>query len=410
MKHLIILRKQYSKLLMRELVIMLMIVFILFSLLGALSPLFHAILSNRYVSSSLPDNTIYFYPSDRVLTSIMMSDTEAENGPQQSMEKQIDSISDEITASGVGQTTDVYMIGSDGSNTGRDTVFIGYNDDLIDFASLPLEQGTWLSEHKQDEAVPIVVGGAFRDKDHMRVGEHMTVCFAADDSKTDCVVAGILNKDDMYFNISSGETDISTYSIASLYKWEQEDTAAFDNGIIIFPSSRVGNRLSDYSPGYLFFFDEGQNPSSQANILSYLNKYGHSSTIPEMMKNRYLRTVSVNNSDVVTSFSLFVFCILGLGGYTILMLEKNARVMQIYRICGMTKTYGTGIKIFTVALLVVLPSGLTLTRLQGRLEAFWVLNGVVYLCFVAALILILLPSIIYCICTDKHQTMMRRKE
>ncbi len=410
MKHLIVLGKQYSRLLIRELVIMLMIVFILFSLFGALSPLFYSITLNRHVSSALPDNAIYFYPSTRILSSILMSDSLDTEKEQQSLEELIDSIADVFAVSGIGKTR-AYGIGRDSSGTGRDTEFVGYNDDLIDFTSLPLAEGTWLSEHKEEEAVPIVVGGAFRDQDHLCVGDSMTVDFAADGNKTDCIVVGILNQDDMYFNIGAGETRPSTLSLAKLYRWEQDDPAAFDTGILIFPSSRVEERLLGItSPGCLFFFEGKQDQSSQADLLSALEQYGHSGALPSMIQNEYMRIVHTYNGNMVTAFSLFLFCILGLGGYTILMLEKNTRSVQIYRACGMTKAYGTGLEIFSIAFLVILPTCLTITQLKSRLESFFVLNGTVYLCFVLILVLILLPSVIYCVLAGKYQTMMRRKE
>lgn len=410
MKHLVVLGKQYSRLLIRELVLMLMIVFILFSLFGALSPLFYSITLNRHVSSALPDNAIYFYPSARIVSSILMPDTLDTENEQQSLEELINSVADKFAVSGIGKTC-AYGIGRDNSGTGRDTNFVGYNDDLINFTSLPLDDGTWLSEHMEEEAVPIVVGGAFRDQDHLCVGDRLSVDFRVDGSKTDCIVVGILNKDDMYFDLSAGETEPSTLSLAKLYRWEQDDPAAFDTGILIYPSSKVEESLWRItSPGCLFFFEGKQDQSSQADILSSLNQYGHSSVIPAMIKSEYMRIVHVYNGDMVTSFSLFIFCILGLGGYTILMLERNARVTQIYRACGMTKAYGTGLEMISVALLVILPACLTLTQLQNRLESYAVLNGVVYLCFVIMLVLILLPSVIYCICAGKFQTMMRRKE
>lgn len=416
MKHLIILGKQYSKLLIRELVIMLMIVFIMFSLLDALSPLFHAITTNQYVLSALPDNTVYFYPSNRILSLFMMpSDSQLAwmktSDNESSLEQKIDSITEEIAADGIGKTIS-YGIGGISSNTGRDTLFVGYNDDLIDFVSLPLAAGAWLSEHKDEDAVPIVVGGAFRDQDHLQVGDHISPDFAGDGSgQTDCIVVGILNKDDMYLSIEAGETEPSTFSLATLYKWEQNDSAALNKGIIIFPGDRVEKpQEAFYSAGRLFFFNEGQDTSGQEEILSTLNRYGHSKTIPEMIRNRYLRTVSINNNDVVISFSLFLFCILGLGGYTILMLEKNTRIMQIYRICGMTKAYGTGMEVLSIALMIIIPACLSLTQLKSRVGTFEVLNGMVYLCFVMILILILLPSVLYCICAGKHRSMMLRKE
>ena len=408
MKHLIVLRKQYSRLFLRELVIMLMIVFILLALYGALSPLFYSITLNRYISSVLPENTVYFNPSDRISYWIIMKPRDNET-ELQSLEAMIDGMADEFGISGIGKTRE-YGIGRDWSGTGRDTNFIGYNDDLIEHVSLPLAEGTWLSEHKEDEAVPVVVGGAFRDQDHLRVGDHLSIDFAANGSKTDCVVVGVLNEDDMYLRIAAGATKPNTNSLASLYRWQQDDPEAFHEGILIFPSARVEELLLGFpSPGCLFFFDGEQEPSEQAALLSELDQYGHSGTLPSLIRNEYRRFVDVYHGEMVTSFSLFLFCILGLGGYTILMLEKNTRTVQIYRVCGMTKTYGTGLEILSIALLVILPTCLTLLWLRGRLESFTILNGTVYLCFVLILVLVLLPSVIYCVVAGKNQTMMRRK-
>ena len=409
MKCLIVLRKQYSRFFLRELVIMLMVVFILLALYGALSPLFYSITLNRQVSSALPDNAIYFYPSQRILSSVVMNPFDSEN-EQRSLDAMIDGLADEFGVSGIGKTRS-YGIGRDWSGTGRDTEYIGYNDDLIEHASLPLAEGTWLDEHMDDEAVPVVVGGAFRDQDHLRVGDRLSIDFAADGVKTECVVVGILNEDDMYLSIGVGQTMPSTLSLATLYRWEWDDPEAFDTGILIFPSSRAEGRMLGFtSPGCLFFFDGGQNTSEREAMLSSLDRYGHSGVLPEMIKNEYMRIVAVYNGDMVTSFSLFIFCILGLGGYTILMLERNTRITQIYRVCGMTKAYGTGMEILSVALLVILPAILTLVRLRGSLESYTILNGTVYLCFVMILALILLPSAIYCILAGKRRSMMRRKE
>jgi hypothetical protein len=306
------------------------------------------------------------------------------------LETYLSKANSEIGALGIGK-----MRVFEGRYNNNGMRYIGYNDDMIKYATVPLSQGNWIEKNDSHE-IPIIVGGAFRYDKNTRVGDVLQLKLqAGSEREYSCRVTGILNNNDMYFDISYGATDPSLYSIAIIYQWMVN---TFDDGldyIVIYPFDSIeSNTEAEYSPGQLLFFEKNIDATALTKELNTGKRYGVYSLFSDMTNEQIARSLRLNNDSIVMSIALFLFCLFGLGGFSILSNVRNKRLNAIYRICGMTKTYAMVIKLSAIFMIVAFPAAISLINLPNRLDNFAMLTWPVYIAFAAALLLILIPSIL----------------
>lgn len=393
MKNFILILKQYTKSLVREGFLILLTFFIVLTLLDALSPLFYAMSLENTIKKSLPEDTAFFSPYDRMIQILMRP--YGDDGKREELEMYLEEVDVESNAVGIGRTCVFNATSS--HNPSQVIKFIGYNSDMIHYSNVPLMDGLWLSEYSSDEFFPIVIGGAFRDKFDIKVGDNITLDFELNNHEfTECKVVGILDKNDMYFELMPGGSKPDIYQLATIYQWAYNNVLPSTDAIVIFPFEKIKDNINlelfNYSSGKLLFF-KGMEQGDIANSMARYNNYGRCTSIDDMITNRYIKTIDVNSDNIVTAITLFIFCVLGLGGYIILIFARNKRTMQIYRICGMSKLRGIAIQIYSLLFLIGVPSLIAFLMLPFRLPAYAILTGWVYLIFVLVLVFILIPPI-----------------
>ena len=325
----------------------------------------------------------------------------------------IDTLSKEVNASGVIGVGRAFLFeNSQSEYTNNMVKYIGYNDDLIKNIHIPLEEGVWLSAAPQTQHVPIIVGGSFRDQNHLRVGDVIDLNLDPYSADTySCVIVGVLNHDDFYLDLAYGGTAPDANSVGVIYQWIYNNLVEATDALVIFPSERckeISDR--DYSPARLLFYPDDWNQQSVGDCLQALSQYGHYASLPQLESNDYQRVLYANREHVVTAISLFLFSLLSLGGYTILNLFNERRTMEIYHMCGMTKIRGAFIQIASTSLLIIIPAILALLSFPSLLETYAMLSWPAYATFAAVIVLLLIPPSLCSLSINLHLSNMIGKE
>ena len=402
MRFLSLLKYQYTKYGIKELFVMLLTGFIVITLMDAFSPLLYTLTVTQMAKESLPSKTAYFYPFDRITNILIESEGDEEK------ENALISCMAESTANsgalGVGQTS---VCRSEYSEAAAEIIYVGYNQDMIQYTTLPLLSGQWSDMDKASDEIPIVVGGAYRDRQNVALGDALQLGFALENGETyTCRVVGILNRNDMYFNLSYGESDPTVYSIAELHQWANNTQSDSTDYIVIYPTKPFEEIYDiEYSPGQLMFFED----NAQLDLLNTGERYGTYTTLDDMIKTQIKRTVYLNKSSIVTTIALFMFCLMGLGGYSLLSIVRHGKMMAVYRICGMRRSYQILLQLVAVFLMVAIPAGLSLMWVPRRLGNYAILNGTFCAVYASVLIIILLPPFLL-IMTGYHSSFEIRKE
>lgn len=402
MRFLSLLKYQYTKYGIKELFVMLLTGFIVITLMDALSPLLYTLTVTQMAKYSLPSKTAYFYPFDRI-TNILngfAGDDEKRNALIAYMAESTANSG----ALGVGKTN-VRRAGYNG--VAAETIYVGYNQDMIKYTTLPLLSGQWSDMDRATDEIPIVIGGAYRDRQNVALGDTLQLDFAIGNGETYiCRVVGILNSNDMYFNLSYGESDPTVYSIAELYQWLDNTHSDGTDYIVIYPTKPFEEIYDiEYSPGQLMFFED----NAQLDSLNMGKRYGTYTTLDDMIKTQVKRTVYLNKSSIVTTMALFMFCLMGLGGYSLLGIVRHGKMMAIYRICGMRRSYQTFLQVVAVFIMVAIPAGISLMWVPQRLGNYAMLNEIFYAVYAVVLMIILLPSVLL-IMTGYRSSFEIRKE
>lgn len=408
MKTALLLYKQYTRHFIKEAFLMVFAYFIILMLLYAVSPLFYTMSLNQSLKATLPANTVYFTPYDRMCNVLI-----GFYGTEEDRAELIDTLSKEVNASGaIGVGRAFLFENIQPEYTNNVVKYIGYNDDLIKNIQIPLEEGVWLSAAPQTQHVPIIVGGSFRDQNHLQVGDVIDLnldLYSADPYR--CVIVGVLNHDDFYLDLAYGGTAPDANSVGVIYQWIYNNLVEATDALVIFPSECCKEMSDkDYSPARLLFYPDDWNRQSVGDCLQALSQYGHYASLPQLESNDYQRALYVNREHVVTAISLFIFSLLSLGGYTILNLINERRTMEIYHMCGMTKIRGAFIQIISTSLLIIIPAILALLSFPSLLETYAMLSWPAYTTFAVVIVLLLIPPSLCSLAINLHLSNMIDKE
>lgn len=401
MRFLSLLRYQYTKHGIKELFIMLLTGFIVITLMDVLTPLLYTLTVAQMAKASLPSKTVYFYPFNRISDLITNSE-----GEEKKNDTLIAYLAESIANSGA-QGTGRTVVSCAYGEAFEETVYVGYNQDMIQHTTLPLLCEQWPDMDSTTDEIPIIVGGAYRDQQNIALGDTLQFDFNLESGETyTCRIVGILNHEDMFFDLSYGESVPTVNSIAKLNQWLDNTHKDNTSYIVIYPTKPFEAICDiEYSPGQLMFFDE----STQLDSLNAGERYGTYAKLDDMIKAQIKKDVLIYKSSIVTTIALFIFCLMGLGGYSLLNIVRHRKMMAIYRICGMRRAYQTFLQIAAVFIMVAIPVGISLMWVPQRLGNYAVLNGMFYAVYTVVMIIILLPSVLL-ILTGYHSSFETRKE
>ncbi len=400
-----LLRYQYSKYCFKELALMILTGFIMVTLLESVAPILYVFSMAELTKSALPATTLYFYPSTRISNMLLTSITATND--IESISSYIDQVHRDRGVAGIGKTAEWSVGGSD--TDAQATHYVAYNEDMVRFASVPLQDGQWLDASVPAGFIPIIVGGAYRDQKKVDVGDTLQLSILWGDTHCMCegYVVGILNSDDMYLRLSYGATNPGLESIAVQYQWADNTEKNQSAPIIILPASALKEYVDiQYTPGSLLFFEH----QADYEAMGTGEKYGTYATHTDMLASQLKITLLIHNSDLAATIALTLFATIGLGGYSMLTVIQQKRTMSIYRVCGMSKRNGMLLQLASTFMLVLIPAAVSLSQVPNRLGNFAKLDGTFYAIYSLLLVLILLPSVVFIIANDHSRYIVQKED
>lgn len=276
MRFLSLLRYQYTKRGIKELFVMLLTGFIVITLMDVLTLILYTLTVAQMAKDSLPSKTVYFYPFNRI--SDLIIDAEGEEEPNDALIAYLTESIENSGAQGVGKM----VVSSAYGEAFDETVYVGYNQDMIRCTTLPLLRGQWSDMDSMADEIPIIVGGAYRDQKNIDLGDTLQFDLNLENGETyTCRVVGILNHEDMFFDLSYGESVPTVSSIARLNRWLDNTHKDITNYIVIYPTKPFEATCDiEYSPGQLMFFED----NARLDSLNTGERYSTYATIDNMIK------------------------------------------------------------------------------------------------------------------------------
>lgn len=386
MRFFTLLRFQYTRYGVREICAMLLIGIVFSSLSQAMAPLIYTFHLTNMVNASLPANTLYFNPYQRI--GDILSDGSTPTDQKDTLNAAILAMFSSRGAIGVGRNT-AYSVSNENSQTVTD--YVGYNPDMIQFTTLPLMRGSWASMASETGDIPVVVGGAYRDQFDVDVGSLLLLNVGGGEVEPiACRVVGILNSEDMHYQMSYGETKPSVYSIAKLKHRFNSAYGENHDYFVIYPTARTRRaEAEEYAPGNLLFFP----PEKLMQESDFSEQYGTFTRISQMVNRQYEMNLYTNSSHIVTAMAVILFCMMGLGGYALLQCVNQRKVITIYRLCGMSKKAVTALQISSILLLATVPGAMALCISPPIQDGYRMMDRTFFIVYAIVLLSILLPSV-----------------
>lgn len=361
MKRLIIMTAMYSSRLGKECFLMLELIVLLILANFVLSPFIKDLSMRNVIMSHVPQHAIYRGASssdaDTALTVERMN----------FLDEQIQTLPGLI---GQGKVSKYYSIFG---KTDKDNVtsVIFYNDDMIRNTSLPLSEGAWHNEPGTDPC-SIYIGGTL--KEQYDVGDPIEIqCtfvdFNSDGSEDSqikidisAVVAGKLDGEDFYYHLG---TPGSYASLRTIGQYANDQAVKIGENvagnIVIVAGAWSLVPLNMIAVNDLLFFDDSIDTVSDAAILQEANpQLGSFTALETLDKNQRKETLQSLQFETIMLIVLLPLTLLGIGGYSVLMIIRKQRELALYHLCGMSKRTLLFMNIGSKLLLIIPPAALSL--------------------------------------------------
>jgi len=349
LKFLKLIYKQYTTTFFREIIIMLLAGYLVFTLAVVISPISNMLSTINDFKTGMTHETMFFSMYDRV-GRIMNGGIGNPEVERIEMENHLNQMLFNIDGViGVGRTGEFEL--TIASNRIRCIV---YDDDMIRFTRLKLAKGTWFTETSITQGLTQVIAGG-PIKNELSIGQQLN--FQIDGEyigSLNCEIIGLLGESDMYVTIGSGATEPRLPSIVSA----NASMKPSETSVLIIPLSQldfVFNR-NNLSMSALLFLDNSVSASALAERLEAKNEYGHFHTIDRIADNELEWNLNFYHTELVLSVSLFLFGVIGLGGYMLLSVTRNEFMMGIYYLSGMTKKKYVLLALTSTSILILAPS------------------------------------------------------
>lgn len=392
MKLLHLVFRQYSEYFLRETVIIILAAYLIYALTTAISPIAYTLSLTDKIESSIQQSAIYFSPYDRVsrlIDGILGRSAEDRELLESKLNENLLGLKGVV---GQGKTGEITF-----SNEDQSVVrLILYNEDMIKYTTLPLAEGDWFnSYHIDDDSIPVIIGGSYRHR--YNLGDVFTVNLKEKYKESiKCKVIAVLDDRDIYFMLGYGATSPILDSLAVMNKWTYSRLNKNEDSLLIVPQNSMGfTDINDVSRGTLLFFDEKTDVESMASELESKGEYGHFVSIKAIAENQMKDDLSKYNDQIVLSIVLFLFSVLGLGGYTLLSHFRNEYATGIYFLCGMSRKKAVFINLSATFILILIPT-MTMTLLAPKYVQYGAgLNILTYIgCLFSVIVILIVSNII----------------
>lgn len=381
MKMMIITLQLFSRWFIRELLIMIFVIFLVLAMGKSIAPLVREQAVSRYAKDGLPYETLVFYASER-LHNMVDNNGEKQSDTMNQMMHKLQSIEQLI---GLGTyRINMYAI----TSNEEFCKVMAYNDDMISFSHPQLQSGKWLDEIELTDELPLIIGGALGSR--YEIGDKIGVDILSLDNdynrQMSGVVIGKLAEGASYYSISSGASYPGILNIAQ-YSGSMENDG---NDILLCPLSSLGEyQLNELSPSMFLFFETGTDIYEiEQDLNKAMNRYGKFISMENLDRNEMsYNMMHIYNHDIINGITLFCILVIGCGSYVLLTFVRHKRLTGIYAICGMSKKVLLRLYVIMILVLFVPPVIISHILLPMIVVDNSLLGGWVYLVAYGSVIL-----------------------
>lgn len=349
-----LIKRSFSTSFFREMIIICLSMYMIFSLTAVLIPIGDTQTTYKTIEDSFLTDTIYYQPSLRIgniLTGMTLSDTQDVDVLRDEIAQSLSQIEGVVSIGETSHLTVPDVFGDDQSTA----LLVYYNQALRENTLPPLASGSWFTtENESGDYLPVVVGGTYRDS--CQVGDVFEATLDAQtDSTITCIIVGILDEQDLIYQLNYGATNPTLDSIAYM----NQLTSLTDGGIIIVPMEAVSLYPEQQSVSKFLFLDSDYTATSIETAYE-ASSLGSFYSVQTMYKTVMNNLSYQYGKEIVIALALVLFGLFGLGGYTLLTSLQNERTIGIYYLCGMKRSTAILMQILTSVILTVIPVGLML--------------------------------------------------
>lgn len=369
MKLLYMLKKQYSRFCLRELVVAAQVVLMVLLFTPILSKLDN-LLSIDQLATNL-HGSVFFFQADNYYYMPEFLDPQVYSD-----------YFDEIRAcDAVQEVGQVSVAGC--SVDGKGTSVYFYNDALLKHLRLKTAD-----LKPEDDAIPVLINQALAQ--NYRVGdliipENGGIYFpvSSEYQTAQLRVAGVLKSNNYYYNLVGGASNVTLESIG--YRDEglcMIALGAFDLVPVL-----------DTAPSSLLFA-EAESADTKDQINASIGHLGHAESLEVMRKNSLDYILSANPLPFITAFLMTLLCLASVCSYAYVSVIRLRQNFAIYYICGLSRKKALAIAMLALLLLLIVSLLASLALLPVSVEAAQY-NGLPYTISIVVLLFVLAFVIVF---------------
>lgn len=316
MKLLFLLRRQYSRFFIRELIIIIQITLLVALFTPTVTEMLH-LFSVDKLAKQFTAPAVYFQASSPYQIPDRISEQDHINRLTQ------------IEECSVVNDTGYVSHGGFSINGIGTTVFF-YNDVLVQNIRLDIKEGQIISKDASSNQISVLINEILAEV--FNVGDTFSIDkvrfpVASQFKKLEFIVAGIIKDNSYYYTMRGGASHIQLESIGGKPSSNEYIMIATTNFEVV--------PAKDILPSCMLFTEDMKASTIEA-IDEELTGLGSAVSIDEMRKNSINRIILENPLLIVSAVMLLLLCMTGTSSYAFLSVVNMRKKFSIYYICGMS--------------------------------------------------------------------------
>lgn len=369
MKLLYMLKKQYSRFYLREIVVVAQVVLMVLLFTPILSKLDN-LLSVDQLATNLHGSVFFFQADDYYYMSEFL-DPEVYSAF-------FDEIRDCDVVQEVGQTA---RAGCTIDDEGVAVYF--YNDALLKHLGLQI------ADYKaEDDAIPVLINQSLAQE--YQIGDLITpyegkISFivSSEDRPAQFRVTGVLKSNNYYYRLVGGASFVTLESIG--YKEEGPSIIALSSFDIV--------PVVDIAPSTLLFV-AAENSDTLNQINASIGHLGHAESLSVMRKNSLDTILASNPLPFVTAALMTLLCLASVCSYAYVSVIRLRENFAMYYICGLSRKKALGIIMLAMLMLLIISLLISLICLPISVEDTQY-NGLPFSISIVALLFVLAFAVVF---------------
>lgn len=358
MNILYLIRKQFSKYFLKELLIVLQIVVLLALLSPAVTEL-NNLFSVMDVAKQITSPAVYFEAA--TYYQIPEQITEEEHIAR------LNEIKNSQYSTGVGLVANA---GASIDNLGVSIIF--YNDDLVQNTALDFDiDNTVKATESSDGVIQVIINKTLAEKYSLGdviLADNIIFPVTRTNKSSELLVVGYMDEDNYYYTLKGGGSTIRLESLGGI--------SSVNEAIMIAVTDFDFVPKHDINPSCIIFTNSLASESVDS-INTELYTLGKGATIDDMLDESINLIVLENPIIIVSTIMLLILCLTGLCSYVYLNITNSGKSYFIYYMCGMNWVKSLWLTLVSLVIILIFAffiAMLILPYTSFRIDA----QGVIY--------------------------------